>query len=195
MYRNTGNDILKQLRHSFFFSKSQYHSLPCQLIMLSGCSNGKWLKGHQRRSSPELSGRGVVFCWASVCRPRPQVFYEFKFQLIFGLFASPRVSRSWHSLTKTLFQITAAVQTEMHIWEWNRWKQNHVVKFHPKEFVSKMLFLKMKVIPLAWVKQIVNASSMLQSLKATDLTLQRTQEKDNIQAKQTSQPEKRLQFA
>ena len=52
---------------------------------LSGCSNGKWLKGHQRRSSPELSGRGVVFCWASVCRPRPQVFYEFKFQLIFGL--------------------------------------------------------------------------------------------------------------
>ena len=52
-----------------------------------------------------------------------------------------------------------------------------------------MLSLKMKVIPLAWVKQIVNASSMLQSPKATDLTLERTQEKDNVS---TFNPNKRV---
>ena len=52
-----------------------------------------------------------------------------------------------------------------------------------------MLSLKMKVKPLAWVKQIVNASSMLQSPKATDLTLQRTQERDNTS---TFKPNKRV---
>ena len=58
--------------------------------------------------------------------------------------------------------------------------KTHVAKIHPSEFVSMMLSLKMKVIALVWGKQIVSASSMLQSPKATDLTPERTQEKDNI---------------
>ena len=73
--------------------------------------------GGHLQNSP--AGRGVVFYRVCVCRPRPQVFYEFKFQFIFGEFcytgSGQKLTQFEFHYTATLFQITAGVQTEMHI--------------------------------------------------------------------------------